>query len=277
MNHAARYGLGALAGVIATAGWFYWVSPGEPGRPAPAMPAPPTLPPVAVEAPDLAGRLDDVLAKLARLESENRTLRDWISRLQEEPPPWPSDPVADIDPSNPGRAFEPIDSDFTPFDAGWAEGLVDAATAGRIRAVFEEAEYEILSLQERAEKDGREPDDPSVTAATRAVWNAARARLGDDDFLAGLFATRRPNRITVLGASDTLDGSLRNGDILLALNGHRVFSLGDILDLGIDPAKGETLTVWRDGMEMYVYLESILDLSVLHEESVAPGEYFAEE
>lgn len=129
-----------------------------------------------------------------------------------------------------------------------------------------------LKLQRQALAEGWATDERLVRER-QALWDQARRQLSDRDYMAALHRAGRPNRLlvdTVRPGSDA--EALQHGDVLWALDGHRVLTRAEFRDYLARLPENATVSVeiHRQGQSQLVMISGLADALNLIADSVPP-------
>lgn len=231
--------------------------------------------------------------KLQTLSKENADLRTEIHRLKhqlilgsknldpvvhENTAIWASDELqTGTTAIVPGSTEE----DFQFNTDELSDSGLDHQTLSEVQDAFYKVQQEIAVLEETARLE-EWPNDLTFEDRRRQLQQDLLAVLGPENYLAGLYASGEPNRLTVLNVnpgSHAEKHGLLPGDIILAVNHNRVFNSDDFHELaetGLSNRPVE-LEVFREGYSLYLHIENPMADIHLYPESISPQDYYAEE
>ena len=266
MNRIVIYvGLAAVAGFLVARALPVDSPPARVEAPASSAGrgATPLPPPTAVqsvlpavtdaELADLRRQLHDESRARRELERKLEALERQISELAQR---TDIGPIAGEDDSavaaDTGRAW---------FDeqALIASGM-NEARALELRLFFEQLEFERLQLRDRAAREGW---DRSARRSEFEILDeredSLRARLGEDEYAAYLYASGRPNRVevtSVLASAPAGQAGIRAGDQILRYANQRIYSPRELRAATAAGTFGDPveIEVERDGETLQVYL-----------------------
>lgn len=241
------------------------------GPPIEAMPAAPAASPASRPTPrsgaglDATGRLDSLAGLLdreveerLRLEEEVVALRRRLASLERElgtsaPAPVEA-PPSYFDDAGGGDRGDISTSRFVA--AGFSES--DAAD---YRRRLDEAAMARLYLRDQAQREGWLNSDRyrQELAALPNVEQELRREMDEDTYARYLYATGRPNQVTVrrvLDGSAAAVAGLQAGDVLLRYDGQRIYDSRTVRRTTRDGNAGETVTVeiLRNGQRLQAFL-----------------------
>lgn len=224
-------------------------------------------------------RARDLEARVAQLEQQNRALRVALEarRAAVGGGPEASETRGAV-PSSVDAPEGRYDSDLGPFEMTRLEGPLEPAAA-RLRDRFREVQRRVLDLEDAADRAGRGPStDAELRRETSALWDELRRELPAEEYLAGLYAASRDNRLSVAAGRSTGTGGLEPGDVLLAIGTERVFDLDGLTRaLTAWSGTGASVRVLRGGRELWLPLEALDGGVEVQAESVPPDAYYAPE
>ena len=197
---------------------------------------------------------------VAALANQVAELTETVARLERETSPQARRPSRQVD------------------EASFIEAGFDPATASSLVKRLNQFSMEEMYLRDQAAREGwlNSQEYREAQEELQKETEALRTELGEDDYDRLLYATGRPNRITVdsvIGDSPADWVGLQSGDRILSYGGERMYEWSDLRQAISDGEAGALvpIQVERDG--------SVLDLSIergplgirLGVESVKPG------
>jgi hypothetical protein len=158
---------------------------------------------------------------------------------------------------------------------------LDGVSMPAVQDAFEDANRELAMLESAAYQQGW-GDDPSLHEQRLALRQSLQDYLGPDAFLAGLYATGMPNRLVVTKVAPGTDAAsqgLRRGDVLLSVNGHRVFDKNDFgaITGSLVPGGPVQVEILRNGQSLRLLVENPGASLELYAQRVDPDNYYAAE
>lgn len=176
----------------------------------------------------------------------------------------PSSQIGDTDNPHQGgfseQAFSRQSNDWFNEQAMLDAG-VDPVKVNTIKNAFEQAEMDKLYLRDQATREGwintKRYTDAAKEIADRT--KELRNQLSDNEYDAYLYASGRPNRVTVtsmLSTSPASNAGIKPGDAIIKYDNKRVYSWSDLTSATSDGSLNDTVTVTieRDGQLQQVYL-----------------------
>lgn len=242
------------------------------------------------------GKLRDEVTALTELRTELRTktkeLSTRLAAMQQDAPPCPQ---AGPDPAGFNRASgEEVQSPTPEKLAKLIEAAVPRFTTDRLHAdqlggasiaavrdAFEDANREIAMLASAAYQQGL-GNDPSLQEQRLLLRQSLQDYLGPDAYLAGLYATGQPNRLVVTGVAEGTDAAsqgVQRGDVLLGVNGYRVFDDADFRAATGSLVAGSPVQVevLRHGQSLRFLIDDPAMSLKVFAQRIDPDNYFAAE
>lgn len=191
---------------------------------------------------DLQRKLEDLSTALQREREERILLSQQISTLVTHPNQTGKKLIKSDTANDDGNKSTTITTAPRPpleQNDGWINATlllsagVDENTVQKIVQVYENVEMEKLYLRDTAVREGW-TGTPRFREEMRVINNRAndlRSSLDETDYDAFLFATGKPNRVTVLsslGNSPAAQAGIKPGDIILKYDDTRIYSWGDL-------------------------------------------------
>jgi hypothetical protein len=238
--------IGAAALVAALAGglWIWTArSAGPPPEPGPVAAAPDTSVEARLAAlqQELAAERDARLGLETEVEMLRLMLEESGGAARLDAPAGGTAPSAGAAPQAGSTAAEAgqAEPEANPpnlggrlwFDApALARSGVPPHEIARLERLFEESELAVLQLRDRATREGwaETPRFPQELYELRA---GLRAEVGDETFDWLLYATQRPNRVSVrslLSNGAAAQAGVQQGDLILSYDGRTIFRGGEL-------------------------------------------------
>ena len=198
--------------------------------------------------------------RLAALSNQVAALTETVSRMEREAAPQTRPRSRQVD------------------EASFIEAGFDPATASSLVKRLNESSMGEMYLRDQAVREGwlNSPEYQQAQEELQKEEDALRAELGEDDYDRLLYASGKPNRITVdsvIGDSPADWVGLQSGDRILSYAGERMYEWSDLRQAISDGEAGALvpIQVERDGQ--------MIDLSIergplgirLGVDSVKPG------
>lgn len=238
--------IGAAALVAALAGglWIWTArSAGPPPAPGPVAAAPDTSVEARLAAlqKELAAERDARLGLETEVEMLRLMLQEYGGAPRLEAPGGGTAPSAGAAPPAGSTAAQagqgepeanpPNLGERLWFDApALARSGVPPHEVARLERIFEESELAVLHLRDRATREGW-ADTPRFPQELYELRAGLRAEVGDETFDWLLYATQRPNRVSVrslLSTGAAAQAGVQEGDLILSYDGRTIFKWGEL-------------------------------------------------
>jgi predicted metalloprotease with PDZ domain len=158
---------------------------------------------------------------------------------------------------------------------------LDDLPVGALRDAFTDANRELAMLEIAAHQEGWR-DDPTLKEERLALRQSLLEYLGPEAYLAGLYATGRPNRLVltnIAAGTDADSQGLQRGDVLLAVDGSRIFDEEGFaaVTASLPPGSPVTLEILRNGHSLRYVVENPRAGLRVYAQRVDPDNYYAAE
>ncbi|MGL4473828.1 MAG: hypothetical protein ACRCT7_05125 [Shewanella sp.] len=209
-----------------------------------SMPAPPILAEQSVDAIEIARLQQEVAMQQQEIEWLLRMVKAGLSgdmaghmqAYRAKPKPKPSDNLAQ---QSSATAIAPIE-----------DAKAKALRLQNAQAYVSRVQLADVALQKQALAEGW-ANEGQLADARRALWQQARDELTEAEYIHGLHGAQLPNVMFVSHASPELvtSAGVARGDVLLTINGVRVFSRDDMQRqlLDIDSSASVEVTLNQQG------------------------------
>jgi len=227
----------------------------------------------------MAGILDREVEERLRLEEEVRDLGARLASLEKKIATSPPDPEAaqstksaDQTPRRGGGRGEISESAF--LSAGF-----DEEEAAYYRRLYDESIMAQLYLRDRARREGWQGNERynSEMAALPGNLTNLRQQMDDDTYARYLYALGRPNQVTVqrvLAGSQAEAAGLQDGDVLLRVDGQRIYAPSEVRRASANDNASDTVAVevLRGGRRIQAYIPRGPFGISMASDSILPGE-----
>jgi hypothetical protein len=205
---------------------------------------------VAALREELEAERDARLGLAAEVEMLRLLLDDVGGGVRHEPPPGAAPPSADDSAASAAEggpeAAAAKAAENLWFDAPslQAQGL-PAPELARLEGLFEESELQVLYLRDRATREGW-AGTPRFLQEVYEMRAGLRANVGDETFDWLLYATHRPNRVSVravLASGPGAQAGIRAGDLILRYDGRTILKWGELQSATMQGVAGRMVPV----------------------------------
>lgn len=208
----------------------------------------------------MAGILDREVEERLRLEEEVTELKTRLASLEKR-----------LSDSLPAAATADARQQVTGARGGGTRGEIsensflsagfDQEQATYYQRLYDESVMAQLYLRDRARQEGwlgGERYDQELTALPANLSNLRR-QMDEETYARYLYALGRPNQVRiqrVLTGSQAEAAGLRDGDVLVRVDGQRIYAAGEVRRVSREPGESATvaLEVLRNGRRIQTYL-----------------------
>jgi hypothetical protein len=208
----------------------------------------------------MAGILDREVEERLRLEEEVTELKTRLASLEKR-----------LSDSLPAAATADARQQVTGARGGGTRGEIsensflsagfDQEQATYYQRLYDESVMAQLYLRDRARQEGwlgGERYDQEL-AALPANLSTLRRQMDEETYARYLYALGRPNQVRiqrVLTGSQAEAAGLRDGDVLVRVDGQRIYAAGEVRRVSREPGESATvaLEVLRNGRRIQTYL-----------------------
>lgn len=158
-------------------------------------------------------------------------------------------------------------------------GHLDGFSVPAVADAFHDANREIAMLESAAYQQGW-GNDPTLDEQRLTLRHSLQDYLGPEAYLAGLYATGRPNRLVVTRVTAGTDAALQGlqrGDVLLSVDGYRLFDKVDFAAMtgSLTPGSPVQLEILRDGQSLRLLVDDPGASIQVFAQRVDPDNYYA--
>jgi len=225
--------------------------------------------------------------RMVQLEFDNEVLKHEVENLRRRLSSRQDCQAPRVSPTTASESGPSIAPDITEamlpaFDAARLQDAdLAGASVGMVRDAFREMHREIAMLEAAAYNEGR-GGEASLQEQILAIRHSLQDYLGPDAYLAGLYASGAPNRLVITEVkqgSDAASQGLERGDVVLRVDGYRVFDRDDLsaLTAGLGPEAPVRVELLRNGTRVHSMVTDPAQALDVRAQSISPRNYYAAE